>query len=499
MSFTRSPLACVAAAALVLVAGAATAHADGLPLPVEESPNGVASSDGASRYLTVTLGQRTAILAQRTKTGDVRSRTELPGRFGIPLVAYDSSAGGLSADGRTLVLINPRSGFPRRTTTFAVFTAGPRPLRLRRILRLRGDFSYDALSRDGRSLFLINYVSATDPTKYRVRVYDLARNRLDPKPIVDPREAPDEMNGFALSRVDEPRRPLGVHALPGHRRQAVHPRPRHARPQGRLHRPPRSRRSRRGNPFELRLLAAARGARLDVRRRGALLATVDTATFRVRSGPAAVAAARPAVADNNAPGPHLLWPALGLALLGGVAASAPGRSAGIPEAQQRAHGQSVVRNAPYSVGFERADCAEVFSERTPLELAGASDDPPQAGMIAAVSMTTRTASFRTPTRTPSRCSRSRRSCCRSTASPAPRSSWPRRRTSRTSSTPAWPTVSSPARPTSWSRWRATTTRRARPRSPRPASCSPKSPPTTARPPRSSRRAASSPPQRATRR
>ncbi len=318
MSFTRSPLACVAAAALVLVAGAATAHADGLPLPVEESPNGVASSDGASRYLTVTLGQRTAILAQRTKTGDVRSRTELPGRFGIPLVAYDSSAGGLSADGRTLVLIKPRSGFPRRTTTFAVFTAGPRPLRLRRILRLRGDFSYDALSRDGRSLFLINYVSATDPTKYRVRVYDLARNRLDPKPIVDPREAPDEMNGFALSRATsrdgrwaytlyqgsggEP----FIHALDTRDRKAVCID---------LHDPALAT----GNPFELRLLAAARGARLDVRRRGALLATVDTATFRVRSGPAAVAAARPAVADNNAPGPHLLWPALGLALLGGVA------------------------------------------------------------------------------------------------------------------------------------------------------------------------------------
>ena len=116
-------------------------------------------------------------------------------------MAYDSTAGGLSTDGSTLVLINPRRGFPRATTTFAIFSARMRSLRLRQILRLRGDFSYDALSRDGRSLFLINYISPTNPTQYRVRVYDLARNRLDPKPIVDPREAPDEMNGFALARV----------------------------------------------------------------------------------------------------------------------------------------------------------------------------------------------------------------------------------------------------------------------------------------------------------
>ncbi len=316
MSSGRRSLAGAAVAALAFAISAGPAAADGLPLPVEESPSGVVSADGASRYLTVTLGGRTAILAQRTETGDVARRTELAGRFGIPLVAYDSTAGGLSGDGRTLVLINPRRGFPRRTTTFAVFSTGPRSLRLRRILRLPGDFSYDALSPDGRSLFLINYISRTDPTKYRVRVYDLERNRLDPKPIVDPREAPDEMNGFALSRVTSTDgrwaytlyqgtdgKPF-IHALDTRDRKAVcidldDPALLSS-----------------GNSFELRLLSAARGTRLDVRRGGALLATVDTATFRVRSGAAAVRAARPEVVDNNAAGPHLEWPALAAALLG---------------------------------------------------------------------------------------------------------------------------------------------------------------------------------------
>ena len=100
----------------------------------------------------MTLGGRTEVLAQRAATGDVTSRLQLRGRFGIPLVAYDATAGGVSTDGRTLVLIRPRAGFPRRTTTFAVLSTH-RWLRLRKTLRLAGDFSYDALSPDGRLLF----------------------------------------------------------------------------------------------------------------------------------------------------------------------------------------------------------------------------------------------------------------------------------------------------------------------------------------------------------
>lgn len=311
MTSIRRALAGAATAALALAILAGPAAADGLPLPVEESPSGVASPDGASRYLAVTLGDHTAILAQDARSGAVSSRSDLAGRFGIPLVAYDATAGGLSADGRTLVLIKPRNGFPRRATTFAVYSTARRSLRLRRILRLRGDFSYDALSRDGRSLFLINYISRTDPTKYRVRVYDLARGRLDPKAIVDPREAPDEMNGLPLSRATSRdgrwaytlyQRAGGepfIHALDTRDRKAVCID---------LHDPLLEQ-------GELRLLSAAGGARLDVRRRGTLLATVDTATFRVRSGPAAVRAARAAPVDNNAPGPHPLWPAVGVALL----------------------------------------------------------------------------------------------------------------------------------------------------------------------------------------
>jgi hypothetical protein len=314
MSTARRSFTGAAVAALAFAMSAAPAAADGLPLPVEESPNGVAAADGASRYLSVTAGGRTAVLAQKTATGAVTSRLQLPGRFGIPLVAYDSTAGGLSADGRTLVLIRPRAGFPRRTTTFAVLSTR-RWLRLRRVIRLQGDFSYDALSPDGRSLFLINYLSAGDPTKYRVRVYDLQRNRLDPRAVVDPREDPDEMNGIPLSRAMSPDgrwaytfyrggdgKPF-IHALDTVGRRAVCID---------LDDLALARR----NLTVLRLRVAEHGARLDLRRRnGEIAAIVDTATFRVRSGPEAVKAVRAAAADGNSPGPGVLWPALAAALL----------------------------------------------------------------------------------------------------------------------------------------------------------------------------------------
>jgi hypothetical protein len=305
-----------AIAALALVVPAATAAADGLPLPVEESPSGVLSSDGGSRYLTVTLGGRTAVLSQNAQSGVVRSRSDLRGRFGIPLVAYDSTAGGLSHDGRTLVLIRPRARFPRTQTTLAVLSA-PR-LRVRRMVRLRGDFSFDALSPDGSSLFLINYLSANDPTRYRVRVYDLVRGRLEQKAIVDPRESPDEMNGLPMTRVTSPDgrwaytlydgaggEPF-IHALDTRDRKAVcidlH---------GAAFAPGRG-------GFDLGMTIAEGGSRLDVRRLGAIVATVETASFRVRTDDAAIAAAQPAAkvtATPDASGAGMLWPALGLALL----------------------------------------------------------------------------------------------------------------------------------------------------------------------------------------
>jgi hypothetical protein len=304
----------VAVATLALAIPAAASAAGGFPLAVQDSPSGVLSPDSATRYLTVTVAGRTALLAQQTATGRIANRLDVRGRFGIPVVASDSTAGGISHDGRTLVLVRARDGFPQARTTLAVLSLKPR-LRLRRTVRLRGDFSFDALSADGRSLFLVNYIGAPDPTRYRVRVYDLIRDRLEPKAVVDPRESPDEMNGTALARVsgsggrwaytlyDGAGKHPFIHALDTRDRKAVCID---------LEGPPFQNGA---DPYQLRLALAAGGSRLDLHRQGSLVATVDTATFRVRTSPAALAAAQTAGAAGDPAGPSLLWPGVGFALL----------------------------------------------------------------------------------------------------------------------------------------------------------------------------------------
>lgn len=184
---------------LALVIAPTTASADGLPLPVEDvGPSGVASGDGRYRYVTIAAGDHTLVERIEQDGGEVSASTRLEGTFTIPAVGLDGSPGGLSHDGETLVLISPRQTFPRDRTEFVRFDAdelkSPHPF------TLNGDFSFDALSPDGRTMYLINYTSRRDPTEYDVRSFDLARERILPGRIVDPEEAGDEMYGFALAR-----------------------------------------------------------------------------------------------------------------------------------------------------------------------------------------------------------------------------------------------------------------------------------------------------------
>ncbi len=97
------------------------------------------------------------------------------------------------------MLIRPRAGFPRASTTLAFLST--RTLSVPRVTTLRGDFSFDALSPDGRVAYLIQYINRNDPTKYQVRALQTSTGHLSPQPIVDPHERGDEMNGYPATRV----------------------------------------------------------------------------------------------------------------------------------------------------------------------------------------------------------------------------------------------------------------------------------------------------------
>ena len=201
---TRRILGLLGSAAIVSGAAAATASADGLPvLGVDVGSKGVTVPAAAARYVTLWSGPKTTVVARVRRNGGLVDRSRLlRGVFTIPAVAYDRSASGLSADGRVLVLIQPRVAFPRARTSFAVLDA--RRLRILKVLRLQGDFSFDAISPSGNRIYLIQYLSANDPTKYAVRALDVQAGRLLPEPVVDPHEADEQMRGQPLSRAMSP-------------------------------------------------------------------------------------------------------------------------------------------------------------------------------------------------------------------------------------------------------------------------------------------------------
>jgi hypothetical protein len=188
---------------LALAVMAPSALGDGLPLPVDGANDAsVGDVGGFYRYGAVSRDGKTTVLKITANGGQIaRSRT-IAGELSVPLVAYNGTAGGLSADGDTLALIRPRVSFPRRTTDFTIVDT--ETLRPTGRVHLNGDFSFDAISPGGGRLFLIHYQSPHDPTDYEVRAYDLHRDRLIRTPIADPSEPDEQMTGYPMARVSSP-------------------------------------------------------------------------------------------------------------------------------------------------------------------------------------------------------------------------------------------------------------------------------------------------------
>jgi hypothetical protein len=195
----RALLVVSTAVVIVAVLPAATAAGDGLPGQAVVA-NPVSAPGGDVEYVA-TSARRHTVLRKRALGGRNLSQLRLRATFTVPAVAYDGSPSGLSADGRTLVLIKPRTSWPRERTTFAVIDA--KGMQVRRRFTLPGDFSFDAISPNGRVAYLIQYLSPRDVTKYAVRAYDMPGQRLFRATVVDKSEPDEDMSGIPLARVSD--------------------------------------------------------------------------------------------------------------------------------------------------------------------------------------------------------------------------------------------------------------------------------------------------------
>jgi hypothetical protein len=197
----RRPALVFIAAVVVAALAAVAAAADGGPSPgVYWGWNGILGRGGQVRYVAIPSNRMTVVEAVRVLGGRVVRWTSIAGSYGVPSVAYDGSAGGLSRDGKTLVLASSTSApGTHGATRFVVLKT--RTLRPRATIVLRGSFSFDALAPDASTLYLIQYTSAQDYNRYRVRAYDINSQRLLPGAIVDRREPDEAMTGGPVTRL----------------------------------------------------------------------------------------------------------------------------------------------------------------------------------------------------------------------------------------------------------------------------------------------------------
>lgn len=157
---------------------------------------------GNVTYSAARAGSETS-LAVRAADGHMLRQASLPGVWGIPRVTVNGDAAGLSHDGRMLVLARSTNpGRPLRSET-RFLTVDTRRLAVTEAIRLRGDFGFDALSPNARTLYLIEHHVASDLSRYRVRAFDLKTGRLLPGAIVDKRDVavPEPMSGFPAARI----------------------------------------------------------------------------------------------------------------------------------------------------------------------------------------------------------------------------------------------------------------------------------------------------------
>jgi hypothetical protein len=153
-------------------------------------------------FVTQSTEDATTLARVDTNQGATVQARKVGFGFTIPTVAIDKSTSGLSADGKTLVLAQPLSGLGAPTTQFEVINA--RSLHIRDTITLAGSYSFDAISPDGNLIYLIEYTSPANPSRYLVRAYDMHAGHLLRAPVIDPSEAGQPMTGRPVTRAMSP-------------------------------------------------------------------------------------------------------------------------------------------------------------------------------------------------------------------------------------------------------------------------------------------------------
>jgi hypothetical protein len=126
-------------------------------------------------------------------------RLEIAGAWRLPTIGLDPVPVGVSADGSTVVLVEPDPTAKPGTSRFAVF---PRTLDTQpRIVELAGAFEFDALSPDGSLLYVVEHLPGPPAGHYQVRIVETATGTLRPDVIVDKLNVNETMAGWPVAQT----------------------------------------------------------------------------------------------------------------------------------------------------------------------------------------------------------------------------------------------------------------------------------------------------------
>ena len=120
-----------------------------------------------SRYWTVDSGDRTTVRGIDPATGTDQVSFELDGRWSVP-AAYGPAPSGLSANGNWMVLVAPPVTVTGSGTLNRFAVIDLRQQKIEQIVSANGDLGFDAVSDDGRNLYLVEHLVPSP--RYAVRV-----------------------------------------------------------------------------------------------------------------------------------------------------------------------------------------------------------------------------------------------------------------------------------------------------------------------------------------
>src|SRR5256886_7333734 len=155
---------------------------------VRELPIGTPAADWSRYYVVTHLTGSPQLKAIDPASGRTIAQATVPAGYSLPNIAFQGPTAGISPNGQWLALT-------RNSSSVTNFLVGSSSLTDSfKTIRVDGDFVFDALSNDGKSLYLIQKMK--DANHYQVRLYDVAAGALMPQPVVDKRESNEPMNGI---------------------------------------------------------------------------------------------------------------------------------------------------------------------------------------------------------------------------------------------------------------------------------------------------------------